>query len=655
MKKVLFFFLGAMSLLCFTTSYGQQTDDRVLFSVDGRSVGVDEFLTVYNKNNYTQQKATAADLKEYLDLYIKFKLKVQEAYVMGLDTSEKFRKELDNYRNQLAQPYLRDRETSQALVKEAYERMQKEVRASHIMIKVAENASPKDSLAAYKKILAVQQRLQKGEDFNTLAQTASEDPSAAENQGDLGYFSAFRMIYPFEQMAFTTPPGQYSQPFRTQFGYHILKVHDVRPAFGEIRTAHIMLLTRNTDSDSMRENTKKRVFEIYKKIKNGENFEALVAQYSEDPSTQSQQGVLPWFGTGRMVPMFEATAFALAKDGDISAPVQTPYGWHIIKRLERRGVPAFEKAKGDIEAKINRDARANLYKSNLIAKLKTEYGFKEDLKARQAVFSKVVDSLYTNGQWVADTSKRKVNPVVVSFADVQLNQTDLAKYLQANQYGSQGSDVGIYLLKTYDKWVEERILAYEDSRLEQKHADFRALLKEYREGILLFDLTDQLVWSKAVNDTDGLKAWFADNQANYRWNERADVTIYQFANAAQAAKGRKLLKKSKNTDDVIVKIMNAENPLNVKISSGKFEKGMNEVVDKIEWKAGLSADLTHNNAVYIVRVKELLPAGPKDLNEIRGLATSDYQNYLEKTWLESLTAKYKVVVNQETLNSILPK
>jgi len=654
MKKVLFFFIGTMGLLCFTNSYGQKADDRVLFSVDGRSVGVEEFLTVYNKNNYTQKTATAADLKEYLDLYIKFKLKVNEAYSLGLDTTEKFRKELDNYRNQLAQPYLRDRETSQALVKEAYERMQKEVRASHIMIKVAENASPKDSLAAYKKIQAVYQRLQKGEDFNTLAQSVSEDPSAAENQGDLGYFSAFRMIYPFEQTAFTTAPGQFSQPFRTQFGYHVLKVHDIRPAAGEIHTAHLMLLTRNTDSDSVMQNTKKRIFEIHKKLKNGENFEALVAQYSEDPSTQNQQGVLPWFGTGRMVPMFEATAFALAKDGDISEPVQTPYGWHIIKRLERRGIPSFEKAKGDIEAKINRDARANLYKSNLIAKLKAEYGFKEDLKARQAVFAKVVDSLYTNGQWIAD-SVWKNNQVVVGFADIKLKQSDLAKHLQANQYGSQGSDVGIYLLKSYDKWVEEQILTYEDSRLEKKHADFRALLQEYREGILLFDLTDQLVWSKAVNDTDGLKAWFAENQANYSWNDRADVTIYQFANAAQAAKGRKLLKKKKNTDDIIVKLMNEDSPLNVKISSGKFEKGSNEVVDKIELKTGLSQDVNHNNAVYIVKVNALLPAGPKALNEVRGLATSDYQNYLEKSWIESLTAKYKVVVNQETLNSILPK
>lgn len=649
-----------LTALCFGAAWmcesvqAQSSDKRVLFSVEGRSVSVDEFLAVYNKNNYSQQKPTASDMKEYLDLYVRFKLKVNEAYQQGLDTSEKFKKELDNYRNQLAQPYLRDKETSQALVKEAYDRMLEEVKASHIMVRVAENASPKDSAAAFKKIQGIYQRLQKGEDFNQLAAQASEDPSAAENQGDLGFFGAFRMIYAFEDQAYKTTVGQYTKPFRTQFGYHILKVHARRPAQGEIRAAHLMLLTRTTDSDSIRENTRKRIMEIHKKIKAGESFEALVAQYSEDPSTQQQGGVLPWFGTGRMVPMFEATAFALANDGDISEPVQTPYGWHIIKRIERRGLPPFEKMKAEIEAKIARDARANLNKSNLIAKLKTEYSFKEDAAARQQVFSKVVDSLFTQGKWKADSVWKK-NAVVFSFADKKMMQSDLAKYLQANQYGSSGSDIGIYLLKTYNRWVEETVLAYEDSRLEQKYPDFKALLQEYREGILLFDLTDQLVWSKAVNDTDGLKSWFQANQNNYLWKERADVTIYQFANAEQAAKGRKLLGKKGTTDDVIATTLNESNPLNVKISSGKFEKGVQEVVDKTEWKLGLSKNIEQNGSVFIVKVNAILPPGPKALTEIRGLATSDYQNYLEKSWIESLQKRYQVVINQETLNSILPK
>jgi peptidyl-prolyl cis-trans isomerase SurA len=650
MKKIL------LTTLCFFAliSVRAQSDERVLFSVDGNPVSVTEFLTVYNKNNFNQQKASAADMREYLDLYVKFKLKVREAYNRGLDTSEKFRKEFENYRNQLAQPYLRDRETSQTLVQEAYKRMQEEVRASHIMVKIEENAAPKDSLAAFKKINDIYQRLQKGEDFNTLAQQVSEDPSAQENQGDLGYFSAFRMIYPFEEMAYTTAVGQYSKPFRTQFGYHILKVHDRRPAAGEIRVAHLLLLTRNTDSDSMRENTRKRIFEIHKKIKNGENFEALVAQYSEDPSTAQQQGVLPWFGTGRMVPMFEATAFALARDGDISEPVQTPYGWHIIKRLERRGVPEFDKVKGEIESKVNRDSRANLYRSNLIEKLKQAYNFKENTKNLESLLKEVVDSLYRQGNWKAD-SNRKKDEVVATFADQKLTQKDLSFYLQSNQFGIGNSDLRIYLLKQYQRWLEEKLLAYEDSRLEQKYPEFKALLNEYREGILLFDLTDQLVWSRAVNDTDGLQNWYNQNNNNYQWGERAEVTIYQFLNAEQAAKGRKLLKKKKNTDDIIAKTLNESNPLNVRITSGKFEKGGHAVVDKTEWKKGLSNDIQHNNAVFIVKTEAILPPGPKKLDEIRGLATSDYQNYLEKSWLEELNNRYKVVINEETLNSILPK
>lgn len=650
MKKIL------LTTLCFFAliAVRAQSDDRVLFSVDGNPVSVTEFLTVYNKNNFNQQKATAADMREYLDLYVKFKLKVREAYNRGLDTSEKFRKEFENYRNQLAQPYLRDRETSQTLVQEAYQRMQEEVRASHIMVKIDENAAPKDSLAAFKKINDIYQRLQKGEDFNLLAQQVSEDPSAKENQGDLGYFSAFRMIYPFEEMAYTTAVGQFSKPFRTQFGYHVLKVHDRRPAAGEIRVAHLLLLTRNTDSDSMRENTRKRIFEIHKKIKNGENFEALVAQYSEDPSTAQQQGVLPWFGTGRMVPMFEATAFALAKDGDISEPLQTPYGWHIIKRLERRGVPTFEKVKGEIESKINRDSRANLYRSNLIEKLKQAYSYKENSKNLDVVLKEVVDSLYRQGSWKAD-SNRKKNEVVAEFANQKLTQKELSFYLQTNQFGIGNSDLRIYLMKQYQRWLEEKLLAYEDSQLEQKYPEFKALLNEYREGILLFDLTDQLVWSRAVNDTDGLQNWYNQNSGNYQWGERAEVTIYQFLNAEQAAKGRKMLKKKKNTDDIIAKTLNESNPLNVRITSGKFEKGGHAVVDKTDWKKGLSADIQHNNAVFIVKTDAILAPGPKKLDEIRGLATSDYQNYLEKSWLEELNNRYKVVINQETLNSILPK
>lgn len=644
--------LGALMLL---TSWGAvaQSDDRVLFSVNGDAVSVQEFLSVYNKNNYSKKAPTADDLKEYLELYVRFKLKVQEAYQQGLDTTQKFKRELDNYRSQLAQPYLRDKETNQSLLQEAYARTQTERRASHIMVKIEENASPADSLVAYKKALQIRERLLKGEDFNKVAKEVSEDPSAKDNAGDLGFFSAFRMIYPFEDMAYKTPVGGLSPVFRTQYGYHVLKVTGERAARGEIRVAHLMLVNRNTDTDSIKDQTRRRIMELHRRIQAGENFEQLVAQFSEDPSSSQQQGLLPYFGTGRMVPEFEEAAYALKNNGDISAPVQTAYGWHILKRVDLRSIPTFEQARADLESRIARDSRANINKANLLAKLKKEYKFTENAKSRAAVFASVVDTSYRSGSW--KTPEFKKDEVVFAFADRKFTQSELAAHLKTQSGLIQSADLAIFLNNTYQKWVDEQLLAYEDSRLETKHADFRALMKEYREGILLFDLTDQMVWSKAVTDTDGLSAFYATQGDKYMYKARLDADVYTLTDAKSAKSLRKEIGKKKNTHDKLLAKYNKTNPLGLKINSGKFEKGALPVLDKVEWKAGISEVIEFNGQFVVVRAREVLAPSVKPLNEVRGLVTSDYQQYLERNWIRELENKYQVVINRETFNSILPQ
>jgi peptidyl-prolyl cis-trans isomerase SurA len=385
---------------------------------------------------------------------------------------------------------LRDKESNEALLMEAYERTRTERRASHIMIRVEENAPAADSLAAFKKATQIRERLLKEESFSALARELSEDPSAKDNGGDLGFFSAFRMIYAFEDVAYKTKIGQISPVFRTQYGYHILKATDERPARGEIRVAHLMLVIKNTDTDSIKAQTQKRIQELHKKIKAGENFEQLVAQYSEDPSSSTNKGLLPYFGSGRMVAEFEETAFGLKNDGDLSEPILTPYGWHIIKRIDLRGVPSFEQSKSDLEARIARDARANINKANLLNKLKAEYKFVENQKARTAVLKVMNESAYRENTWTpADFVK---DEVVISFGDKKFKQSDLVQLYQSKQPLLMSADLNIFLEKMYQTWVEEQLLAYEDSRLESKFADFRVLMKEYREGILLFDLTDQM-------------------------------------------------------------------------------------------------------------------------------------------------------------------
>jgi len=645
--------LTGLCFLLFVGAAKAQTDDRILFSVNGDGVSVHEFLGVYNKNNYTKKAPFAEDLKEYLELYIRFKLKVQEAYAQGLDTSQKFKRELDNYRGQLAQPYLRDRETNQALLQEAYERTRTERRASHIMVKVEENASPADSLAAYRKAVQIRERLLKGEDFDKLAKEVSEDPSAKDNAGDLGFFSAFRMIYPFEDMAYKIKIGQLSPVFRTQFGYHILKVTGERPARGEIRVAHLMLVIKNSDNDSIRQQAERRIREISRRIKAGENFEQLVAQYSEDPSSAQSQGLLPYFGTGRMVPEFEEAAYGLRNNGDISEPVLTSYGWHILKRVDLRDIPDFEKAKVDLEGRIARDSRANINKSNLLNKLKKEYKYMEFPKAKAAVFATVVDSSYRNGTWKPTEFKK--DEVVFSFAGKTYKQSELAIYLQSQAAMLMSADLSIFLERSFQKWVDDQLLAHEDARLEEKYPDFKALMKEYREGILLFDLTDQMVWSKAVTDTTGLEAFYAAHKEKYLYKERLDAEVFTCVDEKTAKSVRKDLGKKKMTNEKMLAKYNKANPLALKVNTGKFERGALPILDQINWKPGITEVIAHNGQFVVVRAKEVLPPSPKPLNEVRGLVTSDYQQHLEKEWLRNLEQKYQVVINRETFNSILPK
>jgi peptidyl-prolyl cis-trans isomerase SurA len=648
---------GLMFIWCSSPALSQkvgQGDTRVLFSVDQGEVTVDEFLSVFNKNNYSKKAATREELEEYLGLYVKFKLKVREAYARGMDTTAKFLREFDNYRDQLAQPYLRDKDTGEELLQEAFQRSQIERRASHIMIRIEENASPADSLTAYNKAVELHKQLLSGADFETLAREKSEDPSAKENGGDLGYFSVFRMIYPFENMAYNTRIGGVSPVFRTQFGYHVLKVTDERPARGEIRVAHLMLLSRTADSDSLKESARRRIFEIDRRIKAGESFDSLVKQYSEDPSSSASKGLLPYFGTGRMVPEFENAAYALKANGDISDPIQTAYGWHIMKRVDLKSIPSFEEAKADLEAKIARDSRANRNKSSLLAKLKKEYAWKENDAALTQFINTISENSYRDKSWEPPVPGPN-DPILCHFADTVIRQHDFAQYLNENKGAPGSGDFGMFLRNTYREWADERLLAFENAQLERKYPEFRSLVKEYREGILLFDLTDELVWSKAVNDTIGLKAFFEGRRDRYRFGDRIEGAVYVCRDDSVALAVRKAIKSKKNTTAVLLKNFNARDPLSLRIIEGKLEKQAHEVLSLVEWKKGLSPDLVHNGQKVFVRINRLIPPCLKELSEIRGLVTSDYQQQLETEWVQSLENKYKVDIHRDVFQSILPR
>ncbi|MEZ4805965.1 MAG: peptidylprolyl isomerase [Flavobacteriales bacterium] len=710
-------FSVALFILFGTTINAQNgAADPVLMTVDGKPVTRGEFEAIYKKNN-RDASVTREALDEYLELFMNYKLKVREAEVLGMDTVTKFRNELDGYRKQLARPYLIDRELNDALMHEAYERMGQEVRASHILVQVAPDAAPEDTLAAWKRITALRERVMKGEDFAAvaMAKDGSDDPSAAKNGGDLGYFTALQMVYPFESAAFGTPVGSVSQPIRTRFGYHIIKVVDKRPARGQIRVAHIMLRSTEQDPGEKQAMVADRIAEIHRKLMSGElEFPEAAVKFSEDESSNTKGGELPMFGTGKMIEEFEDAAFALKSDSAISEPVRTRYGWHIIQRLEYVPTPSFDAMKGELKNKIGRDSRAEITRKAFLDKLKKEYAVQvraENLKPLYAlvdttIFKKgtsvtdtlirknLVEGKYTKGGltysrelsgmikdgkmisarsrqydeqtqtmedtvlvrdvvdgWSYDRKKaEKLTRPVLIVKDRTFTQKDLLDHLEAKQRRERTMPVKTYVDDRFAEFVDENVLAYEDAHLEEKYEDFRMLMKEYRDGILLFELTDQKVWGKAVKDTTGLEAFHAAHEGDFMWDTRYDVDIYTCADASVAKQVRSLLKKGKRGAE-LVDVVNKDSALALEIDNGLFSLEQRPFLKSVD-KPGLSADIPVDGRVVIVDMKRIVPPSPKSLEEARGAITAAYQDSLEKAWIKELRAKYPVVIEKDVLYSI---
>jgi peptidyl-prolyl cis-trans isomerase SurA len=649
MKKI------SLILLAFTAHFmaiGQT--DPVLMEINGQAITKSEFLQIYLKNN-PNPKYDKASLDEYMELFKKFKLKVIEAEQLKYDTIPKLKKELDGYKKQLSNPYLVDQAKNEELVKQAYDRTIEEVRASHILIRVESTASPADTLAAYNRILGLKSRIEKGEDFNSVAKSknGSEDPSAASNGGDLGFFNAFQMVYPFEEAAFTTLVGKVSEPFRTRFGYHIVKVTGKRPARGTIKTAHIMVATPKSATPEEITNAEKKINELYDKLLKGEKFEDLAKDHSDDPSSNMKGGELPPFGTGtttRMVPSFEDAAFALKNDGDYSAPIKTDYGFHIVKRLSWNAVKPYEDMKKELQGKVNRDERAKKTQDSFVSKLKTQYNYQDVSSKNAKWFIKNLDTTYFIGKW--NSSTLKSDKPLFMLDGKAFGQKQFAEYLTKN-YRNVKKDINENVVKIQLKnWEKEAVLAYEESQLTKKYPEYKALLNEYHDGILLYEIMTDKVWNKAIKDTVGLKTYFENNRDNYKWGNRTDAVIYECLNQPIADQVSKMLKNDTINSKHVLEVVNKESELNLRVKTNKFDNETTPFIQGRILKQGLNPSFELDGKVYVIKVNELLSPRNKEFNEAKGVITSDYQNYLEKKWLDELNKKYKITINESVLYSI---
>jgi peptidyl-prolyl cis-trans isomerase SurA len=608
-----------------------------------------EFERLLSKNRNEKETPNEADVREYLELYQNFKMKVKEAHLMQLDTLNSFKTELAGYRKQLANPYLTDKKVTEGLIKEAYDRMKEEVNASHILINCAENALPKDTLEAYNKLMELRKRILKGESFDSLALQHSQDPSAQKNMGLLGWFTAFHMIYPFENQAYLTPKGQVSLPFRTRYGYHLIKVNDRRPARGEVRVAHIMLQTGPSASEETKNEARLKADTVYMKLQKGESFESLVAEYSADQSSKANGGLMNWFSSFSNFPdEFKSAAFSLSK-GEYSKPFKTDYGYHIIKLADKRPVAELKELEENIKSKISRDTRAESSRLVVAQRIKKESKYTEHATVLKE-FIAGVDSSFLKGTWTPDESKINDKPIV-TINSKSFTMRQFADFVKLMQEPREKEAIPMIVNALFKKFTDEKALEYEESVLEEKYEDFRNLMQEYHDGILLFDLTDKKVWTKAVTDTAGLQQFHEANRNKYMWKDRVHVYTYSCLNEKAKKDAMKMAAAGKSGDEIKAKL-NKKIIGTVIITESKHERGENSEKDKLWDKKGV-VDLPNEGGIFkFYVVSGIIAPEPKALKEARGVVTSDYQNQLEKDWIQSLRSKYPVNTNEEVIKTL---
>ena len=630
--------------------YSQEID---ILTINGNKVYKSEFEQIYWKNK-KEKLATKEDLDEYIDLFINFKLKVLAAEKLGLDTMNKFINELNGYKIQLEKPYLIDTAINEALIKEAYFRTINEIEASHIMIKVSPTSSPLDTLKAWKTIDSISKVLANTKSsFGELAEELSHCPSGKMDKGNLGYFNAFKMVYPFENAAYNTAIGKVSPIVRTRFGYHLVKPHNLRKAKGRVKAAHIMIVC-DSKKQSDCNNAKEKIDAIYSSIINGGSFEEIAKESSNDRKSAQKGGELGWISSGGNVyPSFENAVFNLIANNQISKPFQTPNGWHIVKRLDFENVKSYEDLRYELKNKIQKDARAQKTRSSFINSLKITYALKEtfDPKTVQNILAnKYFDSIEIR----KNTRPKSIDKVIVDFTENQFTYKDFIVFLSntSKQLGKYKTDVKL-ISEKYNQFLNLNLIEYEKTQLPLKYPDFKALLKEYRDGILLFDISDQMIWSKAIKDTSGLKLFYEKNQDTWKYPNRAKTEIYTTHDKKTAKKIYKLLSKKIGYDS-IQKIVNQDD-LNVKLNKKTLDEFNDFNMSYNELSEGITKPIKVNEKFIILNVYEKLDSRNKLLNEAEGIIVSAYQNHLEKEWIKKLRSENEITVNYDALYSIKEK
>ena len=629
-----------------------QNKKNVLLTINSNPVYSSDFTKVFNKNLDLVVEESQKNVTGYLDLFIDYKLKITEAYAQELDKNQQYIKEFKKYEDQLAKKYIYDKRVVSKLVEEAYDRSLEEINAEHILVLSNLNDSPNDTLKAYNKIKEAHVKALKGENFTSLVIEYSEEPGAKKSKGKLGYFTAFQMVYPFENTAYNTKVGEISQITRTSFGYHIIKINDRRKKKPKINVSHIMIFS---NKDKKAEDPEERINELYAMIMQGEPFEKIAKQFSEDKNTGVKGGQLKTFGPGDLkAPKFENAAYSIKNEGEIIAPIQSAFGWHIIRLNEKFSIPSFEEQKDDIEKKVKGGARALVVTQAINNKIIKKYGFKEG-ESYISYFNNFVNDSILSRKWTYSSIPLTENQILFTIGDHDVTYTDYAEYLRDNQktikkYINKES----LLIDMYVKFKNETLKNYFKERLEVENTEYATIINDYRNGLLVYDVMNKNIWQIAKTDSTGLKDYYEKTKNNYKWKKRLDVDIYSSSDEITTKQVQTLLMRGEESA-TIKKQINSDGKINVITVSDVFEIDQSELPEDLIPEKGVS-DIKLNDGFYVVvNIKEVIEPTLKEFDEVRGTVISDFQTEIEKKWMQSLRDKYEVKINNKSLKKLKKK
>ncbi len=628
----------------FVLTISAQEDKDILLTINDEPISVGEYKSVYLKNIDILKDKTFSNPEKYLDLFIPYKLKVQEAYRLGLDKKDTYKTELSGYKKQLAKTFLTDVSISDQLVKEAYDRLVTEVSTRHILVKVTPNAAPEDTLVAYNRILEARSKILEGEDFVKVAKTYSADPSVKVNGGDLGWFKAFKMVYPFENAAYTTPVGEISMPFKTRFGYHIVQTTGSRPAKGAVKVSHIMITHKQEDTTV---NPQMRIAKIYDLLQQGKNFESLAKTYSNDTQTASKGGELRKFESGQLSsPEFEKVAFQLRNSGEYSKPFASKFGWHIVKLIEKFPVPSFEDHKTALEDKVRKDKRSQVISQSLINKLRKQYKA-EDISSIIAMVSDTTVGTFKDNKYVYTSNELNDVKEVFKIKETTYYLPSLGKYLERSFDPRQFGSYEQFFKETVRKYIDIKVRSYHEEHLEEIEPEFANILREYKEGLLIFDLMEQEIWNKAKNDSLGLSKFYDKNTHLYKEAASASTAVYTSQNKVVLETFKNVLENRTDGESISLpkEIIKTKKQLVID-NKDSYALNFKPVV-------GISKVFTHNDGYVLYDISKLNLARTKTLEEARGMVISDYQKQLEDTWTKGLGAQANVVIEKKALKKLI--